>query len=1363
MLQDDIINGSLFSTNFFTETTNLIEGSGELEVARFRKDVRSVFASFLKDKNPNERQTTEKLILPILKLLGWEDVLREQNLAVSGRTDVPDGLLFLNQQKRLAAEREEHHYQRFNYGVAILEVKRWTHPIDREIHEAPMIISPAMQMLRYMRRVDVQTDGKLKWGILTNGTQWRLYYNGARTISEQFFELDLGSILRLKSYKHQKHLLDEEQSHHWLKVFHTVFKKESFSPRTIDDKTYHEIVLDEGRYYEQRVGNSISDKVFNEVFPSLVKAIADASPKTSLSEVRDSALIVLYRLLFILYAEDRELLPVRSEKYKLYSLRENVRKAIRGRINDRYTYSQTATRFWSHVSLLFDLLDKGDDLIGLPQYNGGLFDREANTLITRIAITDHTMAKIIEALSFEKTHSGYDYISYRNLSVQQLGAIYERLLDYHVHRVDDEVVIRPSTFSRKNTGSYYTSEDLVKLVIKETIQPLIDAKKQEFIEKFNKFKTSTHAAREKSAYIRGIDLTSSILKMRICDPAMGSGHFLVCLVDYLADEVSDAIATVENLVHGYWGEYKSPIIAEIDDIRTKIICLAFDSGWEYDGHQLDDRRILRRIILKRCIYGVDKNPMAVELAKVSLWLHTFTVGAPLSFIDHHLKCGDSLIGLWLTTAQTNSDKYGSPLMWSDQLQRLYGTTKLLETLEMIPDSEVSDMRLSFNKYEESEKLVAPLNDIMNFIQALDWIDLKDKDTLASVQGFFDSRFGDQMDIVHGKEQAKNGSKDTAVFEKTLSEVRKIIDRERFLNWQMVFPSVWTDWDKEDLVGGFDAIVGNPPWDRTKLEQVEWFSERQSDIAFATRASDRKAMIKKLVKSNDSLAQEYKEASNRSDSFRKLIRDNGEYPLLSGGDVNLYSLFVERAMKLVKPDGRVGLLVPSGIAHDKTASKFFRSVSTNGQVRTFYDFENGRREKGKQRFFPDVDSRFKFCTLILSKQPSDEPIQCAFFLHDVSEIEDDETTIALKVSDFQKFNPNTCTLPIFRTKRDAALATRIYDTTVPLVVHAENKEIKAWPVRFTTMFHMTNDSGLFRSEEELRKKEKAYHIGENVFDSANGKWLPLYVGRMFNQYDHRAASVYINEKNLKNPNLSELIPSKQKQDPSFVPKHVSWVNQSQIRAVNNADWYLAFRSTGRVTDIRTMIASAIPRSGVGNTAQLLLWEGDPSEIGDLALLLANFNSLIFDYTVRQKVQATALNWYIVEQLPVVERNSYNDISFGPKTASEVVKETVLELTYTAHNMAPFAKDMGYTSDDDQVNPPFKWDELQRVKLKAKLDAVYFYLYGLTEPTDVEYIYSSFPIVKRENKRNFQNADIATKLCLDYLNALSAGDPDASIAL
>ena len=485
----------------------------------------------------------------------------------------------------------------------------------------------------------------------------------------------------------------------------------------------------------------------------------------------------------------------------------------------------------------------------------------------------------------------------------------------------------------------------------------------------------------------------------------------------------------------------------------------------------------------------------------------------------------------------------------------------------------------------------------------------------------------------------------------------------------------------------------------------------------------------------------------------MARTVGDYPWLSRGDVNLYSLFVERAMGLVGPTGVVGLLTPSGIASDKTAAPFFRSVATEGRLRALYDFEN------RKVFFPDVHASFKFCVFVADRRRHPEPAQCSFYLHSVSELADPERRFPLTAEDFATVNPNTGTAPIFRARRDAELTTAIYERLPVLVDRSGGRVVKTWPVKYATMFHMTNDSGRFRTREELEEEEGAWPIGGNRFESAAGEWVPLYVGRMIHQFDHRAASVKVNDRNLHNPALSGDIDIEQKATPSFLPTPQYWVPAGAVSFPDGLGWTIAFRDIARATDARTMIASVVPAVGLGNKIPAVFPEEDVEDYRASAVLLsANLNATIFDFVVRQKVHSTSLNWYIVEQLPVVPPDHYESVRFGPKTAAEIVREAVLELTYTAHDMAPFARDLGYVDATGAVRPPFRWDEERRLRLRAKLDAVFFHLYAVTDRDDVRYVYSTFPIVERQETNEYGRYR-SRDLCLAYLNALSAGRPDA----
>ena len=1355
---ENAFQGSLFANDFLQDSiTRLADWTAldDAAVDTFRDSARSVFDRFPITQTPNESQTEDDLIWPILKNLGWMSSLRQQNLTPRGRENVPDGLLFADDAAKDHANGFAEEWKRYEFGLAVVESKRWLRPLDRRSGRRGEETAPSTQMLRYLRRVDDLTTGKLRWGILTNGVRWRLYYQGARSVSEQFFDVDLASVLELPGHNEGLFALSEEDRRHWLKVFVLCFRRQAFLPDTVDRRTFHQRALEEGRFYEERVATNLSDLVFGQVFPKLARAIAAAEPEVPVQEVREAALILLYRLLFILYAEDRDLLPVRDERYDDYGLREKVRGDVGSRKDRNDTFSATAARYWSALDDLCRAIDQGDVSIGLPPYNGGLFDQERTPLLARIRLGDQVMADVIDVLSFEQTPDGRHYINYRDLSVQQLGSIYERLLEHEVTRDGEEIVVRPNIFARKGSGSYYTPDDLVGLILKETIEPLVHDRMQAFQAKIEELARNRLPEDRRIGRLKPLDPAERLLELKICDPAMGSGHFLVSLVDVLADHVIAAMAEAEALVE----HYVSPLSDRIDVIRNTIMANAEDRGWTIDPEQLDDRHIIRRMVLKRCVYGVDKNSMAVELAKVALWLHTFTVGAPLSFLDHHLRCGDSLFGLWVRKGIDKATEQGSPLLLHGPITRATRAATSMQIIEGLTDAEITEAHRSANVFDEVREMTAPLDAFVALVHAFDWLNIRDRDDRAALHAFFDGQFGDPIDIALGKAEVGNGRPEADRFAALLDRAMELVGEERFLNWQVIFPGVWSDWQSVDLYGGFDAVIGNPPWDRMKLQQVEWFAARRREIALAQRAAGRKRMIAELEEIEDPLAQDFGKARARAEAAIRMARTCCDYPLLSGGDINLYSLFVERAMTLVNPSGMVGLLTPFGIASDKTAANFFKGVATEGRLKALYDFENRRTRYNAEPFFPDVDSRFKFCAFVASPSPTPDPARCAFFLQDVSELDDPERCFPLTAEDFARVNPNTGTAPIFRSRRDADLTTAIYGRLPVLVDRSNGTEVKAWPVKYATMFHMTNDSGLFRTRQELEEREGAYPLGGNRFGSPSGEWVPLYEGKMVQAYDHRAAKVVINPENQHRPAQPEPATLAQHQDPDWLPDPQFWVADSECHWHPCSNWILGFKEITAPTNVGTFIAALFPVVGFGNKVPILKPETD---VRNEWLLVANFNSTIFDFVTRQKVQGQTLNLFIVEQLPVVPPDRYDAVCFGPKTAGEIVREAVLELTYTAHDMAPFARGMGYVNENGEVKPPFAWDEERRLHLRAKLDALYFHLYGVTERDDVRYVYSTFPIVERQETEahgRYKSRD----LCLAYMSALAVGNPDAVIRL
>ena len=1367
------MSGSLFTTDYLVEAVAATPAYLAVDVASLRAKFDDIAAKFPKSARTNESQTEDDFIWPVLAALGWSESLRQQNLTVAGRDDVPDGLLFKDAAAKAAGNAQGDQWRRYSHGLAVVESKRWARPLDRASGRDEAT-APSTQMLRYLRRIDDLTTGKLRWGILTNGTKWRLYWAGARSVSEEFLEVDLGRVLGLDGGDDL--FASDADRDHWLRVFAAMFSRDAFIKDGADNRSFHERARVAAALYEERVATSLSKLVFEHVFPSLATAIADAAPDALLQDVREASLVLLYRLLFLLYAEDRDLLPVGEKRYDDYALRK-LRNEVGERVSDNDVFSPSAGKFWAHVADLSRIIDKGDTPLGIPEYNGGLFAGNRTPLLDTIRIPDSVMAPALDKLSWLRADGDKRYINYRNLSVQQLGSIYERLLEFELVRDETGALnVRPNLFARKNTGSYYTPDELVGLILDETLEPLITERLDAFRSTFGKLKPKD-AEEYQRAELADADPANAILALRVCDPAMGSGHFLVSLVDTLADHVLDAMAEAASL--GADLGYTSPLAAKIEEIRRTILKNAREKNWTIDEAQLDDRHIVRRMVLKRCVYGVDKNPMAVELAKVALWLHTFTVGAPLSFIDHHLHAGDSLFGLWVRDAIDKASALGGELLYNEALRNAQRSAEAMKTIEALTDVEIAEAHRSAAMYQDVELMTGELDGFVSFIHALDWLDLKANEDKALVRLWLDGRFGDPIPISRGKKAPEGGKakpEEVERFTEIWQSARELIGEERFLNWQISFPGVWDNWASKGRAGGFDAVVGNPPWDRIKLQQVEWFEVRRPEIAAQARASDRKAMVVQLVEAGDPLAADFKIAEQRANDALRMARfssskatkdpESGKsvpppsdhYPLLSGGDINLYSLFVERAHALAKPDGMIGLLVPIGIGADKTSANYISSVTENRQLKAFIAFENKRRW-----LFKDVHSEDQPSVLIASNSERQYPkFRYAVKLH-VMPSEQSDPTVMMDAATLSAVNPNTGTVPIFRSAEDARIVSAAYSRINVFVRKSGQGDICDWNTSYSTMFHMTNDSRLFRNKSELEGQEGAWSIGRQRYQSASGEWLPLYEGKSVQIYNHRYASIVTPIGSVSGQGQSIHSTPDELTSPDFIPTPRYWVKASEVGAIKRG-YSIGFNDVCNTNNARSLIAAIVPQVAAGNKLPLL----DGLEAPESVLLIGNLNSIPCDYFARNKIQSRNLNKYILEQLPIIPPTDYTR-AFGPKTAAEIVRKAVLELSYTAHDLAPFARDMGHVDSKGEVLPPFIWDEARRLTLRAKLDALYFILYGVFDPAnaptsrdDIRYIYSTFPIVAEKETEKWGNYK-SEDLCLAWINALMAGQPDAEIGV
>ena len=551
----------------------------------------------------------------------------------------------------------------------------------------------------------------------------------------------------------------------------------------------------------------------------------------------------------------------------------------------------------------------------------------------------------------------------------------------------------------------------------------------------------------------------------------------------------------------------------------------------------------------------------------------------------------------------------------------------------------------------------------------------------------------------------------------------------FLHWHLAFPDVHTR-------GGFDLVLGNPPWEKVKLSEKEFFAARAPEIAELAGAK-RKAAITRLQTDNPALWGAYNDALRQADGESHFIRSSGRYPLCGRGDVNTYAIFAETMRDAISPTGRTGVIVPTGIATDDTTKHFFADIVTRRQLASLYDFEN------RQLLFR-VHRSMKFCLLTLSgtKKPVDEA-EFVFFAHQPSDLNDPERRFTLSPADLALINPNTKTAPVFRTRRDADITKAIY-RRVPVLVRDDDPDGNPWGIEFSTMFHMTNDSHLFRTADELQA-EGATLTG-NTWVKGNRKWLPLYEAKMAHHFDHRFGDYAMKAADNDGSSLPD-VPLAKLQDPAYVVQPRYWVAEPDVQdalRVPSTAWLLGFRDITNSTNERTMIPTALPLCAVGNNEPLLVSNMSSS----IRALLPTITSVFaHDFVARPKLGGTHINFFIAKQLAVLSPSQLQEqVPWSSLTGAAWLRPRVLELTYTAWDLAGFAADFGYHG------APFRWDSARRELLRAELDAAFFHLYGI-ERDDVDYIMDTFPIVKRKDEA--AHGEYRTKrLILERYDALAA---------
>ncbi|GAA3813288.1 N-6 DNA methylase [Sphaerisporangium flaviroseum] len=1158
------------------------------------------------------------------------------------------------------------------------------------------------------------------WGVLSNGRQLRILRDSTALVGSAYVEFDLEAIFDGEMYSD-------------FVLLYTLLHASRFELLSDGDSTptCADCWLEKWRAFAAETGVQAREQMRNGVkdaLEALGTGFLVANPKLRdqlesgklrREDFHHELLRLVYQLIFICVAEDRGALldpkasPDAAERYAVYFSSRRLRRLAVRRSGDRHT------DLWNTTAKVIAALGDDDGLpaLGLPGL-GGLFFRTANATRTLTDepqpdqflwcdLSNEALLTGIRRMSTVRDKDGRPRdVDFQHLGADELGSIYESLLELVPYATSNgmgphfELRDKVSGNDRKTTGSYYTPSSLIESLLDTALNPVI-----------NEHAKSGNA--------------DDLLGITVCDPACGSGHFLVAAARRIAKRYA-AMATGED------EPVPSAVRAAMHKVATK------------------------------CIYGVDINPLAAELAKVSLWIESLEPGRPLAFLDAHIKVGNALLGTTprliaagipdaafkpiegddrsfasalkkqnAREVQRGSREPGSALRGGQESlfdeAELPGNEKLAEqarSLATLPVSSVADVREQerrFQELESSEDLTRARRIAHAWCAAFVWrkhAEAPEAITSATLRSL---------------------EAGASLVPQRAEELRLLIEQYRFFHWHLEFPEIFrvgrsgldinpdTGWE-----GGFTCVLGNPPWERVKIQEKEFFAGRDETVANAKNAAARKEAIAALATSENEvdrlLFAEFTNGLRQADGWALLLRDSGRYPLTGRGDINTYAVFAETGRTILSPNGRVGMVLPTGIATDATTQFFFKDMVTTKTLASLYDFEN------EEKLFANVHHSFRFCLWTgTGRRSPQERIDLAFRLRQVTQVADRQFT--LTPDDIIRLNPNTGTCPVFDHKRNADITIGIY-RRVPVLwrEHLGGEGINPWDLSFRAMLHMANDSDLFRpsaADHEILESMLAegWKLEGSALSRDGERLLPLYEAKMIHHFDDRFGTYEGQTEAQANVGTLPRPSSAEKDDPSYVTIPRYWVPEKEVEnrlcppKVVSGDrrtrhwtkgWLLGWRDICRSSDVRTMIISVLPRTATPDTALLML----PNK-GPAACLIGNLSSFALDYVVRQKSSGTHLKYFTVRQLPVIGPDEYErECLWEPgERLRDWVTARVLELTYTSYGTEAFARDQG---DDDA---PYRWDEERRFWLRAELDAAYFHLYGVSHD-DADYIMDTF---------------------------------------
>jgi type I restriction-modification system DNA methylase subunit len=859
-----IRNNNLFSQYYLD---NYLSKSPEWSKTEHVDAFNHIKALFKKEndflENLNEKQLEDHLFKPLFTVLGFVSEVNEKTTS----REFPDFAFFADEKTFAEAHKNKGKIDFYNNAIAIGEVKQWKIDLDK-IRKAGSGYTeqPSGQIWHYL------SVTAPNWGILTNGRYWRLYCKKRRY--DYFFEIDLPDIVARD---------DVER----FRSFYYFFRKDAFVP-TKDGPAFLDRILKGSTDYAKAIGTELKDNVYiamkriAEGFVERPSNNLDKNDPVTLARIQNNTMILLYRFLFLLFAEGKGLLDLENQRYlTFYSFRHivlNVAVAADGGPDQQY--DQMKTTIQSELKTLFDLINQGSSAfpifdegnVKIPAYNGGLFDPKKHPDLEKWEIGDLYLADAIDLLSRSKLEDGHrDRIDYSTLEIRHLGSIYEGLLEYKLKVAQADLVANKSTWvtleeynsdkkqkkifsefdeinrvkaghlylvtdkgERKSSGSYYTPDYIVDYIVRETIGPVVEEKWKE----------------AEDNNLRFIDTTRSI---NVLDPAMGSGHFLVGAVDFLSQKLLEAVQK----------DFDAKRIADTAQ---------YTNDWA------------RRDIVSHCIYGVDLNDLAVELAKVGLWLTTISKDKPLSFLDHRLKQGNSLVGARLSELsyypELEKSKHKivadqtilkvSPLF----IHHLLGK---MEELEKTGDDTIADIKRKEKIYEEFKHLpeYEKTKSVANVYVSL-FFDNKIDPIIDNSKKFYQSLFRESQYNDENSWKRKSNWK-------WFTNANNIARIHSFFHWELEFPEIFFESGKVRENPGWDAVIGNPPWEKISATAPD---KHYLDV---------------------------------------------QYQSIREGEINFYNLFISHCYDLSKDNGRIGQIVPNTWLINKTSNLLREFILLHFQI------------------------------------------------------------------------------------------------------------------------------------------------------------------------------------------------------------------------------------------------------------------------------------------------------------------------------------------------------------------------------------------------------------------------------------------------